>query len=269
MARKSKSKRVKPNQRSGIRKWPVTMAENYLGLGINNLTIGASTGIIGTGSFAVNDALMNTGSPGHIVLGTDTYKRLGKHLVFTRLIVRLYVNQPAASRFRMIVGKNQNEGIPANLITNTALTGFVEGNDIMEAPFYGSTLGPFDNMISPSTDYTILHDKMYGTFGDLPMTSSNNTKQVAVELEIPLMLKRTYKGDGTVDMGSWFLYMSSTGNASAFGTIRLEFVNTWSFESLGRGLTSAIDAADSVLTRASKSPAVHMIARYLPSIFGM
>lgn len=246
------------------------MAENYLSLGLNAVTIGPSTGAYGTGSLALNDACMyNITTPAQIQLGTGTNLRIGKHVVFTRLIVRLYVNMGGNSRFRCIVAKNDKEAAAANQLTNTALTGFVEGPDIMEPPLQSSVLGPYDNFISPSTDYTILHDKMYGVSGDIPVTSQTLSKQVAVELEIPLMLRRTYQPGGSVDMGSWFIYMASTGSTSAYGTIRLEFVNTWSFESLGRSLNSAIEAADNVLSRATKSPAVHLLARYLPSIFGL
>jgi hypothetical protein len=229
--------------------WPRAKPECYVGYGLDNVTIGGSTGALGTGSLAFNDLLLNGGTT--LQLGTGTTLRLGKHVYFTRLVIRCYVNNPALGRIRVIVGKNNRESTIGNAATNAALTALIEGADYLESPQQGSVLS-VDKYIAPSCDYTILSDIMLG--GE--QAPVNQTTVFPVELIIPLNLKRTYDQSNNIDQGSFFVYMVATSAPVIYGYIRAEYVNCWNFEDVANTVGKAALAADRIYSSLSNSIAL-------------
>jgi len=263
--------------------------ENYITIGMNGVSVGSSTGAVGTGSLAFNDQLMNTstGTGVPIQLGTGTNLRVGKHIFFTRLLVRLRVTFPNQSSdnnniLRIIVAKNPRDSTIANLSTNTALTGAVEGPDYLEAPQQYpvgfSSPSVCDYFQSPSSDYTFLHDCMYPRTMDTAVLvqsgSGECTNIFNVELDIPLRLSRSYDSSNAVDTGSWYIHFigqdltSGSSPSFIFGQMRLQYVNQFNFESIGRGIKSAVSTFDDVVQHVGKSAAWPLLLKYAPMVFG-
>jgi hypothetical protein len=272
--KKNQKKMLSRPRRGGVPTLSVTKAENYLSYGLTAHGVGNASGASGTGSLAFNDYLLNAGA--QIQLGTGVNLRLGKHIFLTRLVVRLSAAMQSDSRLRVIIAKNTREVLASTATTNTALTAFVEGPELLETPLQidaGALV--IDKMVSPSTDYAILHDCIYGTDTGCCVSGNGASgfKLRQIDIEVPLALQRTYDNSGNPDMGGWFIYfVTGDGTASHCdlnGYMRVEYVNQWNFESIGRGIQNAITAADGVLTAATSSRAVQAAFRYAPMIFGM
>lgn len=237
--------------------------ENYLSYNINNFTIGQNHGSTSP-SVAFNDYILNSG--GHINLGTGTNLRIGKHIFFTYLRLRLFYTAPSSgNRTRIIVGKQAGNATFANIATNGALAAAVEG-EVIETTQVGTGPVVSDEFISPSTEYQILYDKML--MWDTPF--SNNivspasaatvpgALQASVDLVIPIMMQRMYNVGNSVDRGDWFVWFGSNTSTQVNlqGQIRIEFINQFDWESIPRAIKGTFNAADDVFQRAKDSPAL-------------
>jgi hypothetical protein len=260
--------------------------ENYLTLSMNGVTVGSSTGAVGTGSLAFNDTLMNTSTNTgtHLQLGTGTNLRLGKHVFFTRLLIRLRVSTPYSAlnnnSLRVIIAKNERDSTIGNATTNTALTGLVEGVDFIE-PTQQFPVGfpnqlPIDYCRSPSSDYTFIHDCLYPQGNVQTVVGTSETSyNYTIELDIPLRLPRSYDSNNVVDTGSWYIHflggdLTSGGYPSyIWGQMRCQYVNQNVFESLGRGIKGAVSSIDDVIQHVGKSRALQLLAHYAPIVFGL
>jgi len=242
--------------------------ENYVSFGYNNQTFGLSTGGADP-TIALNDALMNAGA--QIQLGTGTNLRLGRHILFTRLTARFcFYNATQTQRVRIIVGKSITSNDASVLNTVNTLTAFVESAAVMEAPINGGTVGPIDRYINPSSDYIILHDKQYGTGGESGLNYVSGICRFFCELDIPLDLQRTYDIAGVPDQGSWFMYIctdSASLNQAIYGSVRLDYINQWSFEGIGKGIRSFVDEAGNTIDHWSKSKLAGYAAKAAPYVF--
>jgi hypothetical protein len=239
------------------------------------LAVGRTTGVIGTGSLAFNDALLNsstsTGTP--ITLGTGVNNRLGKHIFFNRLVVRWRVAH--YNPFRVIIARNFQDGSAANQLTNSNLTALVESTTVLEgaSASYGGSggYGTMDTMVSPSTDYEILWDHVYGTGPESIPTSSGPTS-TSVEIDIPLNLQRIYTQTPSVDSGGWFIYVCSTeataSSCSISGWLRVQYINQFSFEALGKGVRSFVNEAGQTIKHVAQSDFLRYALKAAPYVFG-
>jgi hypothetical protein len=243
--------------------------ENYVSFGYNNQDFGLSTGGADP-TLALNDALMNGGA--QIQLGTGTNLRLGRHILFTRLLARLcFYNATQTQRVRIVVGKSITSNDASSLVTVNTLTAFIEGNAVMEAPINGGVVGPIDRPINPSSDYIIMHDKIYGTGGETGLNYVSGICRFSCELDIPLNLQRTYDIAGNPDQGSWFMYIctdTASLNQAVYGNVRLDYINQWSFEGIGQGVRSFVDAAGNTIDHWTKSKLAGYVAKAAPYVFG-
>lgn len=219
--------------------------ESYISCNMANLGVGKVSGATGTGSLAFNDQLMNagtstTGTP--IQPGTGTNQRLGRHIYFNRFVARLRLT--ASDPFRVIVGVNRADGTLANTTTNTNLTAYIEGQNVLEGAqsniIASGSGGSIDAMISPSTDFEILYDRVFHRSPEslvLLATSTSTAVGTLVEIDLPLNLQRTYTAGGLVDAGSFFIYLcGSDTDTQVSGWMRLQYINQFSFESIGNGI---------------------------------
>jgi hypothetical protein len=230
-------------------------SENYLSFGFYNDAIGQSS-LSATPSRGYNDLIFN--GLAHMPLGTGTNLRLGKHVLFTYLRLRLFITTSSNNRFRILVGRSQDQDDIAQLNTTTTIAAKIE-SDVLEPPLQGA--GPIlcDTMVSPSTEYQILYDKMCGWGTDFTSVENANTQNTMVCVTIPIMVQRFYKQDGYPDKGDWFLHLSSSNPSAGcyvYGTARMDFINQWDWESIPRAIKTGITYADDVLQHASKSVAV-------------
>jgi hypothetical protein len=282
LGRAQKGKAPKSTANGKVPVVDISHPENYLSYGYYGNTVGKTGGAVGSSSLCFTDALMNssTSTGTQLQLGTGVNLRLGKHIFFTRLVVRLRVASNTAARFRLIVARNAQDAVPNTLSTNTATTAFAEGTQILEAPLTtvggAGVFGPIDYMISPSTDWEILHDQIYGNTvglgtGTTMSISAGEVTSTNVELDIPLNVQRSYDNNGVPDAGGWFIYMvtddAATGTSIA-GWIRVQYVNQWSFEGIAKGFGNAFSAADKILSSAVRSTALNALARFVPRVFG-
>jgi len=267
MARKRRTQRKSRGTNVSIQKRP----ENYLTFGLSGTAFGVSTGGADP-TWAANDLILNGGI--QIAAGTGTNQRLGRKILFTRLTARLFFeNNVKAQRVRVIVGSSRTSDAVARKTTINTITAFVEGNDVMEAVQSGATLGPIDNPINPSTDYVILHDRIYQ--GGLPSGTAwggNATTSVlsTCELDIPLMLQRTYDTAGNPDLGDWFIYISTdTASLNQFmdGYIRLEFINQWTWEGVGKSIRGFVTNAGDTVDHVVNSKLVQYATKAAPYVF--
>lgn len=245
--------------------------ENYITYHINAFDIGVSSAATPP-SIGFNDYILNSGA--HLGLGTGTNLRVGKHVFFTYLRLKLKFNTLPGQWVRMLVVKatgNENLG---NQITNAGVCGVFE-SDILEAPMSGSNPNVADRYLAPSSEYTIVADKTIGF--DTPFSvvnvASGDVVQTTVDLTIPLMLQRMYNSSNTVDKGDWSIYFVSNARtpygvapasaAKVCGQMRLEFINQWDWEAIPRAIKSTISSADDVLAHAGSSTAVRALLNLL------
>jgi len=243
--------------------------ENYLYFGLNGVTFGLGTGGAAP-SWAANDYILNGGA--QIVNGTATNTRLGRKILFTRLTARLnFFNSVTSDRVRVIIGVSRTSDAVSTLTSINAITAFVEGNAVLESPLSGAVLGPIDKAINPSSDYTILHDKIYGAGTAGGYNYVSNSSRMVAELDIPIMLQRTYDSTGVPDLGDWFIHICSdtpNNNENVSGYIRLEFINQWTWEGVGRSMRSFVTEAGNTLDHVATSKLAQYASRAAPYVFG-
>jgi hypothetical protein len=264
MANKKRRQRKTRRPRSAIvQKRP----ENYLYFGWNGQGFGVSSGGADP-TLGYNDYILNGAA--QIATGTGTNQRLGRKILFTRLTARMsFYNDTEPQRVRVIVGLSRTSDAISTLTTVNAITSFIEGNAVLESPYQGSVVGPIDKAISPSSDYVILHDQIYangakfGTATSMPFIAS-------AELDIPLMLQRTYDNSGTPDLGDWFMYICSDTaslNQTLHGYMRLEYINQWTWEGVGRGIRGFVSEVGNTVDHVVNSKLVQYANRAAPYVF--
>jgi len=194
--------------------------DNYLSGGFHNCTIGTSSGVTGTGSLAVNDYILNGLS--NIATGTSVSQRLGNKLYFTTMLIDLAATMTANGRIRVIVGKTKDPKA-ALQSTNTLLTAYIEGTQVLEPPLVGvsGTIPIIDYPVSAATDISVISDR---TFLNMGGSSSGITM---MKYEVPLKQMRGYDNSSNVIDGSWFLYIvgSDAGTVTVTGIVKVNFVN--------------------------------------------
>lgn len=190
---------------------------NYVYYSFNNVGIGNSTGVYGTGSLGMNDYLMNNNTA--INTGTSVNNRLSNNIYFTTLQARLFFNLSPLARVRVIVGKTNDPDL-ASAATNTAITGLIESTEVLLPNLRGTTLGVVEYFPNTESHVSILADVMLG--GHTSVANNVGLKIVPFEVEIPLNLQRSYDNSGNVDRGSWFIYMVTTDPTltTVFGSIK-------------------------------------------------
>lgn len=242
--------------------------ENYISYHMNNFAIGINSGA-SPPSIAFNDYILNNGA--HIALGTGTNLRVGKHIYFTFLRLRLQFAVATGSEVRIIIAKRAKQELFANSTSNAALAALVEG-ELIEAPLYGSNQNTSCHFIAPSTEYQVLLDKRIGyctepfTENAQVLGSTSICTNSALNIDLPLNLQRMYNASNTVDQGDfvvWFCaqnYLASTTSAATIaaqthgiGEMRLEYINQFDWESIPRAIKGTISAADDVFKHASNS----------------
>lgn len=252
--------------------------ENYITSNMKNISFGNTSGAIGTGSLAFNDQLMNTSSTtgNPIQPGTGVNQRLGKHIYFTRFVCRLRVL--SANPFRVIIGRNQQDGACANLSTNATLTAYVEGAQVLEGcqnNINGSgSGGSIDTWISPSTDFQILHDRVYNRGPEslvLEADVTGDRVSTLVEIDIPLNLQRMYTYTPAADSGGWFFYMCASDpsvTANVSGILKLQYINQFNFEAVGKGVRDFVTEAGRTISHVAGSD-LYRYASLLAPVFGL
>lgn len=259
-----------PSRPAGNLSFSTNQPENYLELGLDTLKVGKSSGLFSVGSTAFTMHSLNANS--QIGLGTSVNQRLGQHIILTRLLVRLCVTTTLGARFRIVVVANPRDGTINGIAGNTAQTAFMEASPLLRAPPVGTVIGPIDYPMDPTTDYTVLHDKMYG-FGDHSRSFTEHTTvtdempigsvTTPVELDIDLMLPVTFNNSNVPTSGDFCMYMCSTSPngftlydpvCQVWGTVRLQYVNAMNLEAIGRTIRDIIDESDKTIAKARESP---------------
>lgn len=287
-------KQSKPKASSVLQKFDTNHPENWLDWGAQQLYIGETTGALGTGTAAFNSALLNTSTstPADIQPGTGITSRLGSHVVLTRLMIRGFFNLTLGARVRVIIFANPRDNLnTAGALSNTQLTAAIEASPFLRAPFktFGGsgTLGPIDNFVDPTCDYTVLFDQMFGAgalsssqwTSSLPITTGAGvqigTNICPIELDMDVMLPVMYNNAGNPQTGDLFIYMCSTcpnantGNlaqpqAYFNGAIKLQYINAVNLEAIGRTIRDFVDEAASTIEYVSKSSLVKYAASAAP-----
>jgi hypothetical protein len=265
-----------------LKPFPASQPECYLSLGFNVNPIGQSYNGATYTSLGFNDYMLNNGA--QVSLGTGTNLRLGKHVLFTYLRIRGIVQSSsvasagALNSVRIMVGMNPKDSTLGNLTTAANVAQWVESTEILEAPqntYGGGSIAPLATMVSPSTDYTIMYDRVHlvntPSIAVGSYQSTNNKQQEFVDIVIPLGLERTYNSAGTVDQGSFFAYFvggdTIASNTAVFvGEIRVDFVNCWSFEDLGTKAFNFLRSAARLIAIAKRNPVVNAAIDYIPSL---
>ncbi len=280
---KNKARKQRGRRTGDIKPFPASQPECYLSKGFNAQPIGPAYNDATYTSLGFNDYMMNTAA-GHISLGTGTNLRLGKHILFTYLRIRGLLtcgnatsSAPLGS-IRIIVGANPKDTTCANLTSAAAVAQYVESTEILEAPlstYLGGSIRPWHTMVSPSTDYTILYDRVHMTDHNSivisPYASPYLAQQEYIDLIVPLGLERTYNQSGAVDQGSFFFYMvcsqPSASNTCYFsGEARVDFINCWSFEDLGQKSLNFLRQAYKLWQMAKKNPVVNAAIEWVPTV---
>jgi hypothetical protein len=300
-ARKRVAKR-RPKSRAMhtyVSKFDTNHPENYIECGFSGTSVGGSTGAANTGSMCWTPALLNNGgeTATEIQVGTGINKRLGSHIILTRLLVRMYATMTGGSRMRLMVVANPRDNLDTAgaMTTNTITTAAMEATPFLRAPtasLYGTAPGLIDYMVDPSCEYQVLFDKMYGpgdhsqsfSTGTLPITGSPviGSAVVPVELDLDLMLPVMYNASGYPQTGDLMVYVvSSNSNAWAgtityptvqlTGVVRINFVNAVNLEAIGRSIRDFVDEAGDTIEHVSKSPFLRFLqsaAPFVTKIFG-
>lgn len=253
--------------------------ENYVSGSFNAITIGSAAGSSPNKSLALNESLINnsTNTQNHLQLGTGTNYRLGKHVFFTNLHVKLTANCLGGYRIRVIVMRSDKATDVNRTLTQCNLTSTIESGDFLEAPqfalFNAAVVTPVDYMISTSTDYTVCWDKVYGSGywnqDSCVPTPGTSTNFQQIDFDVPLMVQRMYDQAGNPDQGDWFIYFctnTGAGNVSLTGTIRVDFINQWNFESIGNSVKRAVNVVGDVANHVGESHALRLAMRYGPSV---
>jgi hypothetical protein len=299
---KRKARRSKTASMSGyLSNYDSNHPENFIECGFAGTSIGGSTGASNTGSMCWTPATLNQGgaSATEIQVGTGINKRLGNHIILTRLLVRCYATMTGGSRLRVMVFINPRDNLDTagGMSTNTILTGAVENAPFLRAPtnsLYGTAPGVIDYMLDPACEHQVIYDKMYGP-GDhsgsfdcasLPLTCTSaqpiGSAVVPIELDLDLQLPVMYSSSGYPTCGDLMVYLvSSNSNAWAgtityptvqlSGTVRLNFVNAVNLESIGKSIRDFVDEAGTTVEHVSKSPFLRFLqtaAPYVTKIFG-
>jgi hypothetical protein len=260
--------------------------EHFLTYSVANVGIGLNSA---GGSLAFNSQLINNSL---IQLGTGRDKRVGNHIILTRLKVRLYVSCSMLTRVRCIVLANPRDAYLEQQTSTANLTAAIEASPILMAAQHGTAaLGPVDYLIDPACDYTILHDQMYGMASGggmfasaaYPMTTGAGIQYgaciVPIELDIPLALPQIYNNSGVPQTGDWAIYLASTtantaGNpqAVAWGSVMLQYVDALNLEAIGTTIKDFIDNAGSTIDHFTNSrfyQQLHNAAPYAAKVWGL
>lgn len=221
MSKSTKSKKSTRSRKMAIPPSPDPQ-DNYVYYSLTNQPVGTSSGVLGTGSMAFNDYLMNNNI--HISTGNGANNRLGAHIFLRYVDVRLFVNMATLDRVRLIIGKARDPFASVQ-VTNTGLTALVEGPAILQANLRGTASGPIDYFSSTSSEYQILVDTMLGADGASAVTTSSRI--ASFQAKVPLNVQRAYDATGTPSKGSWFIYLVSTSAATTgvTGSIRMSWAN--------------------------------------------
>lgn len=186
--------------------------------GLNAITIGTNTGVLGTGAMAFNDYLLN--NSGHITTGTGLQSRLGNHITMKYLDVDLMLNLASSVGVRLIIGKNRLTSEIANLSSNANLTAYIEsatGGVFNQVDFGGTPAAQaYHYATADVKGFTVLKDvKLVG------QEPASSTTYFPLRMRVPLNMERLYNTGGTVESGDWFIYLCATGApATVSGTIR-------------------------------------------------
>lgn len=215
------SKLAKAVARSVKRSLATKADTKALSYGFSAVGIGRSSGILGTGSLAMNDYLLNGGS--EISVGTADYQRLGNRIKFKYLELDLLVTVPAGNGVRLIVGKSSLLSFGGTeSTTNAILTGAIESSTlgVMNAVLQGGVpTGYFYQMLArpEKRSVTILKDSTFTA----PEPAAQNTF-LPIRMRVPLNHVQTYVGV-TPTRGSFFIYLVAENTTTAVtvdGTIR-------------------------------------------------
>lgn len=262
MARKTKS--AKPKTQNRLRVNAAVNPENYIGWGTSALGVGSSALSSPNTAVSLNDYIMNNNA--QFQLGSGANLRLGKHIFFTYLRLKLRFTSTQNQLFRITVGKAAQANKFSVLSTGTTLGSAIEG-EIFEGPLNGGSPLLVDWYTNPSTEYQILYDKTFGVDTPFAMGTSVGYNMTTVDVSIPLMLQRMYDNNGAPDRGDWFLHIASSnaaaGNTVMTGTVRLDFINQFNWEVIPRAIKGTISAADDVLSHASGSTAIRALLSLL------
>lgn len=186
----------------------------WLALGINNVNVGTAHGVVGTGTFAMNDYTIQGA---HIAQGTASYQRIGDTIRLKRLHVKLFPNMVAGSRMRVIICKGREPGF-ANLTTNDLIGTAVETTtgQVFMATTSGAPL-LLDQFRAANTSLSSVFDQTYVN------PDSSATQTIPICFSVDLNIKREYAFGGTVNEGSWFMWIASTATNAMYGSVKLEF----------------------------------------------
>lgn len=189
----------------------------FISQGITLTGIGVTTGALNTGSYCINDYMLNGGA--HISAGTAVYNRVGNNVNIRGLRVKGRISVTGGNLVRLLIGKSDDPDI-ANMTTNNTLSAEVESTAVQIPPQNGIPQAGALNLINPSTNYKIVKDVMFQA-----QEPSASTTYFPIDTYFRLNLKRKYITSGAVGSGSWFLYMASDYGATAtfIGTIKMEF----------------------------------------------
>jgi hypothetical protein len=190
--------------------------DNYITYGFTTTGLGTASGVLGTGSLAMNDYLLNSSTA--ITQGSGINNRTGNKLYFTNLYVRTYVGLGAAGRVRVIIGKTVDPNM-AKQSSNTLLTAVIEGTTVLEPPAaQNGSMTAIDYPIANANDVKILHDKIY-------VNNTGQTTEVPIEFNTALRLQRGYDTSGNVVEGSWFVYFVASATTNVTGLFKLSYAD--------------------------------------------
>ncbi len=198
-----------------------------LSWGASAIGIGTANGVIGTGSFAMNDYLMNGNST--ITVGTAEDERLGNVIRWKYLEIDLLVTVPSGNGVRLIVAKSQTNYWSATnqMTSNLNLTAGVEsatGGIVRPVATGAIPTGYFYQFLAlpEKRGSTVLRDMSFTA----PEPANQNT-YLPIKMKIPLNYTQHFSGIDTT-RGSFFVYLvaeNSTTQPTMDGTIRAVFTD--------------------------------------------
>lgn len=192
----------------------------FTNFGLNNITIGSSTGVLGTGSMAFNDYLLNGGA--HLQLGTGENVRACGKIFLKGISVKMTINTAAQTKVRMLFLKSRRTNVLSVLTSNANLTSAVEAYLLTCLNNGGSAEQMVDRGFMPGLDnkgWTIAADQLL--YSPVP---AGATSSLEIHRYFPLNIVREYNAAGNPLTGEWALYLGSTGGTcAAFGTITMHW----------------------------------------------
>lgn len=201
-----------------------TAEPRYLLYGINQIAVGISSGAAGTGSYALNQYLMNGGA--NIALGTALNQRTGNKIRVESIDLDIVIILAAGVGCKMLVVKEAGANTLMQDTTNTALTTHLENAAFsMEPVTNGGVPSGYFYVPAGEKDtvgYQLIKDHKF--YAQEP--AGSNT-YFPVRMRIPLNMTQTYNSAGTPLGGDWGIYFVSSSataaNCTITGSIRMNF----------------------------------------------